>query len=300
MKISLCIFAYKRSAHLKRLFDSIASSDYTSFNYEAHIFYDGPKGDGDRQQIEDVRNIATPFECPKKYNSSLNRGLANSIRSGVNQVFDSGSDAVIVLEDDLVIGKDFFNLITKMLFIYKHNQQIGSVTGFSYNLPYEDAAYDCFFSKRFMSWGWATWSDRWREVSWCHKDTYKRLARCHIERSGGDDLVEMYGLQSLNRIDSWAILFAGYHLINNKFCVYPVKSRILNKGFDNEGTHCNTKSIGVVDHVSLHEGPNKEDDYKFPYQFDHKIWERQLSLYDNNTVSIFRRLIRWLLKKLVL
>ena len=48
-----------------------------------------------------------------------------------------------------------------------NNKKIASITGYSFpiNIPL-NYKYDVYMFYRCMSWGWATWYDRWGKVDW--------------------------------------------------------------------------------------------------------------------------------------
>lgn len=55
---------------------------------------------------------------------------------------------------------------------------------------------------------------------------------------GGEDLFGLLYLQMKGSIDSWAIRWCYQQFIENKLTVYPQKSKIINNGMDDSGTHC--------------------------------------------------------------
>jgi len=295
MKIIVCIFAFNRPVHLEKLFNSIIQSQFIEYDFPINLFYDGPRSKSDLAAIESTRNVVVPFKNVNFHYSDRNKGLARSIISGVSKTFyNDGADAIIVLEDDLIVAKDFFKLIKSALDFYALDPAIGSVTGFSYR-PI-NSQHDFYLSKRFMSWGWATWRDRWEDVVWDSSLVFKLMCRLGVSQSGGDDLVEMFDLQRLKKLDSWAIIFAGYHLIHSKYCVYPTYTRVLNKGFDDSGTHC--RSTGQIDSDDNFNVPGilTTQEYSFPTVFEYKIWERQLEYYSSKNITLIRKLIRWIMR----
>jgi len=155
---------------------------------------------------------------------------------------------VIVLEDDLVVSSDFLEYMNDALEFYKNDSKIWSISGYGPTLPcLENYDQNLYLSPRGSSWGWATWKDRWDSVDWDVKDfeklKYTRKIRKKFEL-GGNDMYKMLELQILGKIDSWAIRWCFSQFLQNKFTVYPVRSKIANNGFnDNKGTHNNGDSF---------------------------------------------------------
>ena len=115
---------------------------------------------------------------------------------------------------------------------------------------------DIYLSYRCMSWGWATWSDRWSKIEWDIKD-FQQLKNNKKEiklfNRGGDDLFPMLKSQLDGNIDSWAIRFCYAHYKNNSFCVYPVKSFVNNEGFDGSGVHCGIDKSNKFENILIEE-----------------------------------------------
>ena len=79
-----------------------------------------------------------------------NLGLANSLISGINEVFTKSTTAII-LEDDIVVTKYFLNYMNKSLIEFKSNNNIFSITGYSFKNKINSN--DVYVFNRFMSWG---------------------------------------------------------------------------------------------------------------------------------------------------
>src|SRR5699024_3409085 len=102
--------------------------------------------------------------------ASTNKGLANSVISGVTKVIDKFGK-VIVIEDDLISSTDFLSYMNNALEFYEMNKSIWSISG--YNIPIDipsNYKHDVYLSYRGCSWGWATWKNRWNQTDWSVKD----------------------------------------------------------------------------------------------------------------------------------
>ena len=91
-------------------------------------------------------------------------GLRKNIIDGITYLFKFYRQ-VIILEDDLIVSKDFLNYMNQSLNFYRNNKSIFSISAFNHK-DYEsfiskNYKYDNFFSKRASSWGWGTWRNRW-------------------------------------------------------------------------------------------------------------------------------------------
>ena len=124
---------------------------------------------------------------------------------------------------------------------YKEDKTIWSVSGYTPKLKcLEEYIKDIFLSQRASSWGWATWKDRWKNIDWDIKDwqEFKKdkeaIGKFNL---GGDDMYKMLQMQMIGKIDSWAIRWCYNQFKLNSYTIYPVKSKLINIGFDEKGTH---------------------------------------------------------------
>jgi glycosyltransferase involved in cell wall biosynthesis len=245
---AVIIFAYKRALSLGQLLNSIRDAENFK-NYQYFIFLDGPKSNEDLKLVGDVYSIAKRFQSeigPEKVvieAQEINLGLANSVIRGVTQVLDR-RDKAIVLEDDLVISRKALNYFSRGLEVYSNKKNVGAICGY---VPFDmDSQNTTFFINEASSWGWATWSDRWREANWDADWLYHEIInsnrRFYFDQLGTYPFTEMLRLQKDGAIDSWAIRWQASLFLENKLCLYPIKSLITNLGFRGVGTH------GTKDH----------------------------------------------------
>lgn len=244
----ICLFVYSRLDETIRTVESLQHNDLVEQS-SLYIFSDGPRTDSDVPKIQEVRKYIhniTGFASVTIFESEGNKGLANSIISGVSQIVNEFGK-VIVLEDDLVLSTNFLIFMNDALTFYEDKQRVMSISGYSFDLKYpSNYTSDVAFSLRFASWGWATWKDRWAKVDWEVKDIsyFKWNVFKQIKFTlGGSDLCRMLFRQVHGKIDSWAIRFAYHQYKYGLLDVFPVKSKVVNIGFTSQATH--TKSISA-------------------------------------------------------
>lgn len=245
MVAPLLIFVYARPDHTKKTIEAIAKNDLAA-QTNVFIFSDAAKNAKTEEKVIEVRDYIDTLENRNLFKSvtiikaDKNKGLANSIISGVTQVIDKYEE-VIVLEDDLVTSPDYLQYMNDALNYYRNNQNIWSISGYTFQLKIpENYNHDIFLSYRGCSWGWATWKDRWDQVDWEVTDykefTSNRVMRDKFNR-GGRDMSPMLDMQMKGEVDSWAIRWCYSQSKLNLLTVYPVISRIQNIGLDGSGTH---------------------------------------------------------------
>lgn len=238
---SIIIFTYRRK--IDKLIESLLQNNLAKES-DLFIYSDGYKIDVDKNEVLKVREYLKTIEGFRSIHiieASQNKGLANSIIGGVTEIINK-YEKVIVLEDDLIVSSDFLEYMNEALEFYKNDSTIWSISGYGPKLRcLDDYHKDLYLSPRGSSWGWATWKDRWDSVDWDVKDFEKLKHDKQMRKEfelGGDDMYKMLELQMLGKIDSWAIRWCFSQYLQDKYTVYPVKSKIVNDGFnDSKGTH---------------------------------------------------------------
>ena len=255
----IIIFTYRRK--IDEVIESLLKNRL-AIESELYIFSDGYKNEIDKQDVLEVRKHLKEIDGFKNVTvieSSNNKGLANSIIAGVTQIIDEYG-RVIVLEDDLLVSNDFLEYMNEALEFYEEDEKIWSIAGYAPELScVKESNEELYLSTRGSSWGWATWSDRWKTVDWSVadwqelKEDKKAIKRFNL---GGNDMYKMLELQMLGKLDSWAIRWCYSQFREKKYTVYPVKSKVINDGFsDAKGTH----NSGVYEKLTIklhHESVN--------------------------------------------
>lgn len=245
MKLApLVLFTYKRLDTLKSTIEAL-EKNYLASQSDLYIFSDAAKTDNDIDDVCNVRKFIKEvkgFKTVTIYEATTNKGLANSIINGVNQIFKI-HETVIVLEDDLVSSANFLNFMNEALEFYNAKKEVFSVAGFSIPIKKYSQTEDVYFTLRSSSWGWATWKDRWSEIDWEVKD-YNEFKNKKEYRKAfnamGSDMANMLDRQMAGKINSWAIRWCYHQFKNDLYSVHPLVSKIQNVGF-NSPDASNTK-----------------------------------------------------------
>jgi len=279
MKLApVILFVYRRD--VKKTIDSLLNNNLAN-QTDLFIYSDGSKNEKDKEDVIIVRDFIKNiygFKSVTLFNSEKNKGLANSIIDGVTRIINEYG-RVIVLEDDLLVSKDFLEYMNNALNYYNNDKMIWSISGFGPNLSCLNKNHkNLYLSPRASSWGWASWKDQWNSVDWICKDFYalkKDLKLRSMFELGGNDMYKMLELQMLGKIDSWAIRWCFSQFLQNKYTVYPVKSKIINLGlYDNKGTHTRNDNHGSISIISESKNKFFLDNYEVSFtklEIDRKI-----------------------------
>lgn len=271
----IVLFVYNRPEHTKRTVESLLKN-INADKSSLLVYSDGPKNDIDADKVRGVRNYVRGIKGFQKIEivqREKNFGLANSVITGINDIFNS-YDCVIALEDDVITAPLFLNFMNSALEFYQDDFKIFSVSGYPYPIKIPNTyTNDVFISYRTSSWGWGTWKDRWERADWELKDfdtfIMDKKSKMLFNRAG-EDLTQMLIAQKKGEIDSWAIRWSYTHFNNNAYCLYPVRPLCKNIGTDSSGTHSSSskkltveldQSVGefiLTKNLQLHDEISKE------------------------------------------
>lgn len=251
MNAPIVLFVYNRIDNVRQTLVALAKNKLAK-DSELFIFSDGPKLNNDKKVI-DVRKLVNDekwnnyFKTVTIIESKKNKGLANSIISGVDTIIHKFGK-VIVIEDDCISSPDFLSFMNDCLNYYKKNMKIWSISGYTFDINFpSNYNHDIYLMGRTCSYAWGTWLDRWNKVDWKVSDysefkfDMKKRREFNIY---GMDRCKMLDEQQLEIKNSWAIRFCYAMFKNNMLTVYPTRTRIRNIGY-HEGTHITKKSSNV-------------------------------------------------------
>lgn len=242
MLAPICLFTYNRLNETIKTVEAL-QKNYLANKSDLFIFSDGPKSYEKSQEVEEVRKYIRTikgFNTITISESLVNKGLANSIISGVTQIIEKYGK-VIVLEDDLVTSSNFLDFLNQGLNFYTNYQKIFSISGYCYDLPsLKNYSKDYLLGYRASSLGWGTWLDRWTPIDWQVKEYNKFkwnfIRQFHFMR-GGSDMPKMLKKQMKGQIDSWAIRWCFHQFQNDMLTVFSSKSKINHIGLGAQATH---------------------------------------------------------------
>lgn len=241
----LVVFSYNRVDHITRTLEAL-NNNFLASETDLYIFSDGGKNDIDNVKVNEVRKYLDDFILNNNFKnveiskSEKNKGLANSVIYGVTHVVNKYGK-VIVVEDDLVVTKDFLKYMNEGLDFYENDNKIWSITGWRPNIDGLDSDdHDIFLGYRGASWSYGTWANRWNKVDFDVKDYDEFLNNTTLQNNlnmGGRDCSPILKAQMNGMIDTWDVQWCYTQSKLNMFTIYPKNSKVFNIGNDGSGTH---------------------------------------------------------------
>jgi hypothetical protein len=299
----IALFAYNRLWHLQKTVEALLENPLAEQS-RCIVFSDGPKNDDDRKQIDEVRTFLhgiSGFKDLQIVAHSNNLGLSASLIGGITSMVEAFGQ-VIVIEDDILVGKSFLSYMNDALSLYEQEERVASIHGYIY--PMEGVTLpETFFLRGADCWGWATWHRGWRLFNPDAAILLAELRRKQLESEfnleNAYDFTGMLEASAANRNDSWAIRWHASAFLNDKLTLYPGRSLVRNIGIDRSGTHCgkNAHFDVVVDHLPINVSriPIQENVYArkavtaFFRQIRGPVYVRVLQHFRNLWVAMKRR-----------
>lgn len=245
LKIAVVFFAFNRPGCLSKTILSYLECDGRQDD-DIFVFIDGPRvSSSDKTLVEDCYRVAKELLPKAIIHSRIeNMGLKASVSSGISEV-SADCDAMIVIEDDLILDVKFYEYMVKSLIRYADNRVVYQIAGFNYHAS---GIGENFFLPIITSWGWATWSDRWEGFD--IETDYVSLISTRKKRKRYDfnnsfSFSKMLRKESKGNISSWAIRWYSYVFSNDGLTLYPASSLVINEGFTDSGTHSSHKATAL-------------------------------------------------------
>lgn len=237
----IIVFLYNRPDKAEKTLNALKNNTLATES-DIHIFIDGAKNDLAKSKVKETKKVAYSvigFKNIKIYESKKNKGLADSIISGVTEIINKYGTA-IVIEDDIVTGKYFLEYMNAALEKYKDEKKVWHITGW-HNPTKKKNSTDCFFYPLMDCWSWATWKDRWQYFEKNPKKIVNSFNAEQIKAFNVDGLVPNKWNQVLGNLNgrnnTWAIFWYATILKNHGLCLAPSNSIAKNIGCDNTGVH---------------------------------------------------------------
>jgi hypothetical protein len=226
----IALFLYNRPDHSKRTLDALALNLEAKYS-DLIIYCDGAKENATKEQLEriikvrEIANAETRFKSVMVIEQKENKGLSSSIISGVTEVLDKYGK-IIVVEDDLIVSKDFLSFMNQSLIKYENEPEVVCITGYVY--PIKKKLSEAFFLKGADCWTWATWKNKWtlfnpNAVELKNQLETKGLVK-EFNFNNSYPYIQMLEDKINGKNQSWAILWYASAFLENKYCLYPPHS----------------------------------------------------------------------------
>ncbi len=233
---------FNRPDNTKKVFEAIRQAKPPKLL----IIADAPRADRPNEEEKCiaaravVEQVDWDCEVLKNY-SQVNLGCRLRISSGLDWVFDTVEEA-IVLEDDCVPHPTFFRFCEKLLEYYRHDKRVMSICGQNIQFGRKRTEYSYYFSRYYHSWGWATWKRAWH-----HYDVHMKLWTKVRDNGLLKDILrdsravkywtKLFQATYDEQIDTWDYQWLFACWIQSGLGILPDGNLISNIGFGSEASH---------------------------------------------------------------
>tara|TARA_B110000027_G_C16120543_1_gene302589 strand:+ start:1100 stop:2050 length:951 start_codon:yes stop_codon:yes gene_type:complete len=290
-KIPVLLLAYKRTKNIKIILKILKDLDVVKL----YVSIDGPKNTkSDILQNKKLKKIFNNLNWKHKIKKNYlnkNHGCRDAVSNAINWFFNNEKMGII-LEDDCLPNKSFFNFCKKNLIYFKNNKKIGCITGNNFQ---KDSLkeYEYYFSKYPHCWGWATWRRSWKNYDrdikfWRSFRLSQSWKNFFNESTQYRYWTKIFNNCYANKLDSWAFPWTLCLWRKNLLTITPAVNLVMNKGFGSSATHTISKNDNMFyQYYELNKNlkrpkkikvDNKMDDYVFNYHFKGKnyLWPYRL------------------------
>lgn len=239
MNIPVLLITWRRADTLRQLLDTLRPLEPTRL----FVACDGPNPArvGEVEKVAATRNLIDqeidwPCQINKLY-SDFNQGCRQGPISAISWFFDY-VDEGIILEDDCIPDRSFFEYCEWALNAYRSDKRVMHINGNNFSAPSSWFSDEVSFVPLPQVWGWATWSDRWLLFEgnpfYLHRKV--RPANWHI--SAIAKISKLFHLEALKKgLDAWDYQWQMTVLDNSGLAVCPRSNLISNVGVGIDATH---------------------------------------------------------------
>jgi hypothetical protein len=247
LKVPVVLIIFNRPDTTEKVLNAIAQARPSRL----FVIADGPRSgrQGEAEKCGAARAIIEriDWDCEviKDY-SPINLGLQQRVASGLDRVFQSVNEAII-LEDDCIADPTFFRFCDELLEKFRDDERIMVIGGSNFQFGRRRTADSYYFSRYNHSTGWATWRRAWR-----YYDQEMRL--WPMVRDNGwlqDTLDDKYAVRYWHDtfeavykgdINSWAFRWTFSCWLQSGLTTLPNVNLISNIGYGADGTNTQERS----------------------------------------------------------
>ena len=173
--------------------------------------------------------------------ADVNLGCKQRVSSGLNWVFQTVEEA-IVLEDDCLPHPTFFRFCEELLERYRDDERVMMVSGANFQFGRKRTEYSYYFSRYTHPGGWASWRRAWQYYD-VQVKAWPLIRDNHwLEDILRDRYAAKYWATRFEQcynglIDTWDFQWMFTCWIQSGLCILPNVNLVSNIGFRADATH---------------------------------------------------------------
>jgi hypothetical protein len=301
MKTPVLLILFNRLDTTRQVFQSIR--EYSPV--KLYIAADGPRREKEAEKVACARvrewvlsHINWNCDVKTLFRSD-NLGCGKGPASAISWFFTHEEEGII-LEDDCVPNRDFFQFSELLLNHYRNNNRISIISGSNFDINKRFSRPESYFYSVFpYTWGWATWKRNWDEYDY-HISQWKNIKQMDllhfIFKEKKYWMVWKHMFDNLNQQeakDIWDYQFFFHCFIRQQLSIVPSENLISNIGIGEMATH--TTSTGKLSNLKL-------EQMTFPLvhttelirNIDYDIFLQEINFGIIEQVSLYRKMKRYI------
>ncbi len=289
------ILAHRRPNHTLRVLKAVKKSGPRPI----YVSCDGPRNESEASKVEAVHRLFKDLFWAERVHTRFlptNLGSRFAVTTALDWFFSKESEGII-LEDDCIASPDFFRLCEFFLAEHRSDRSVWGITGSNTARITSQHLYT--FVQQPLTWGWATWADRWQKrdadltdyqlrrlekevwVSAAHRVVYKR----HLDR-----------ILYQGKPDAWDYMWAWTVMSHRGLWGITHSNLITNIGTGEDATNSHPQEwIGTSQEAldwTLHPSPIAPD-VAADREVLRQIHGLKEPLWFNHLLNIFRKFAQW-------
>ena len=240
LSTAVLFLVFNRLDVTKKVFDTIRQARPPRI----YIASDGPRNNkiGEPELVEEVRSYVLEnidWDCNvRTLLRDKNLGCKYAVSDAISWFFKNEEQG-IVLEDDCLPSQSFFWFCEELLEKYKDDNRIGQISGNNFQGGIKRGDADYYFSIYNHIWGWASWSDRWKDydVELKNFDNADFIDILFNNRKTIKFWKDRFADMKLGKIDTWDYQWTFQIWKQRQLTILPNVNLIKNIGFGEDATH---------------------------------------------------------------
>jgi hypothetical protein len=299
MQTAVALFVFNRPDTTRRVFERVAEAQPPVL----FIVGDGPRSDvpEDEERVKEVREVVTDVDWECEVHTEFadsNLGVRERISSGISWVFEHVDEAIL-LEDDCLPHRDFFQFCQEMLEVYRSDERVMDITGTNAQERWKDDRQDYHFTYHGIIWGWATWADAWEKYDpemslWGDEEIRARVRDVFANDADFRYQKRLYDRTYTGELETWDYQWSFARQRNSGLSVVPSRNLVSNIGFGSGTFHEDTTDDPRADLSTFpmefpvernsFVAPDREYDRRYhdmraPFWYDYELLTRLRDLY---------------------
>ncbi|MDO9302517.1 MAG: hypothetical protein Q7T89_14115 [Anaerolineales bacterium] len=248
MKTPVAFIIFNRPDTTARVFEEIRRAKPPKLL----IIADGPRLNrpSEAERVTATRAIVerVDWQCEVLENySDINLGCKRRVSSGLDWVFETVEEAII-LEDDCLPHPTFFRFCEELLEKYRDDERVMHISGdnFQFGRKRSEASY--YFSRYAHVWGWASWRRAWQYYDvqmkqWADIETKERFLRDFANMAEKRFWKAKWNGVLAGKIDTWDFQWAFACMARKSLSIAPNINLVSNIGFGAASTNTSRVSL---------------------------------------------------------